>query len=42
MKTDLHSVDPKVVNMVLADEDNGSEHHQDEEVDMPNENGYLW
>jgi hypothetical protein len=43
MKADLHSVDPKFASMVPADEEVdlllGS---QDEGVQMPSDNGYLW
>jgi hypothetical protein len=49
MKLDLHSVDPELANMVLADDDDEEEeeqkehvHDQDQGMPVPDENGYLW
>jgi hypothetical protein len=42
MKSDLHSVDPKVVNIVPAEGEEGSVHGHIEGVQMPVDNEYFW
>tara|TARA_R110002003_G_scaffold878_13_gene21773 strand:+ start:17959 stop:18453 length:495 start_codon:yes stop_codon:yes gene_type:complete len=42
MKLDLHSVDPKMANMVLADDEEELVHGDVEGLQMPDENEYLW
>ncbi|KAH7068645.1 hypothetical protein FB567DRAFT_482944 [Paraphoma chrysanthemicola] len=42
MKADLHNVDPKMVNMVPAEDEEELVHYEPAGVQMPNENGYLW
>jgi hypothetical protein len=44
MKADLHSVDPKFASMVPADEEVELVHEeqQEEGVQVPSGNGYLW
>lgn len=42
MKADLHNVDPKMANIVPADDEEGLVHGDVEALQMPNENEYLW